>query len=144
MRRLNHTVVATIGVGALAAVAWGPVPTAVASCVAPQPLRQAVAHAPVVFVGTVIATRNNARTAVVRVDQVWRGPEMKHRVVVKGSPATGSVITSVDRSFQTGVRYLFVPTPVTRTSPYQDNACTPTRPYTPKLAKFRPQSAHRP
>jgi hypothetical protein len=46
--------------------------------------------------------------------------------------------------FQVGVRYLFVPEPMTQVSPFQDNNCTATQPYRAALRKYRPRHAHRP
>lgn len=121
-----------------------------ASCVGPygpggiQPLRRVLATAPVVFIGKVLATTNESRTATVRVNDIWRGKHVSLMVVVRGSDVTGHAATSVDRSFTRGVRYIFVPEPIRRSSPFQDNNCTATRPYTTALAKYRPAGAHRP
>ncbi len=117
---------------------------AMASCAVPQPLVRVLATAPVVFTGTVIATRNNARTATVHVDEIWRGKHIARTVVVRGSYVTGHQATSVDRFFQNYIRYLFVPEPLTRISPFQDNNCTATQPYRAALREFRPRNAHRP
>jgi len=120
------------------------VQSAVASCAIPQPLPQVLATAPVVFIGTVITTRNNARTATVHVAEIWRGKHIARTVVVRGSYVTGHQATSVDRFLQVGVRYLFVPEPMTQVSPFQDNNCTATQPYRAALRKYRPRHAHRP
>ncbi|GAC1469682.1 MAG: hypothetical protein PVSMB7_19400 [Chloroflexota bacterium] len=123
---------------------------ALASCVGPfgpgsvQALRRVLSTAPVVFVGTVVATTNKSRTATVRVDDIWHGKHVSTMVVVRGSYVVGNGATSVDRVFRIGVRYLFVPESSTRSSPFQDNSCTATRPYTVALAKYRPAGAHRP
>lgn len=115
-----------------------------ASCIGAQHLPQVLASAPVVFVGRVVSTSNLQRTAVVRVQEVWRGKHVSAKVIVLGSGATGNAITSVDRHFQKGVRYLFVPVPMQRTSPFQDNNCTATQPFTATLIRYRPVGAHRP
>ena len=117
---------------------------AMASCAVSQSLVRVLATAPVVFTGTVIATRNNARTATVRVDEIWRGKHITRTVVVRGSYVTGNQATSVDRFFHNHIRYLFVPDPLTRISPFQDNNCTATQPYRAALKAFRPRNAHRP
>lgn len=109
---------------------------ALASCIAPLPLAKALAQAPVVFVGTVLRTSNSDRTAVVRVEQVWHGPAISGEVQVLGGPEDGAAATSVDRTFQIGVTYLFVPT--NTRAPFRDNACTSTQPYTSDLDRFRP------
>jgi hypothetical protein len=109
-----------------------------ASCAFAQPLPQVLATAPTVFVGTVTATRNLSRTAIVRVERVWRGSHIPRTVVVRGSYVTGHAATSVDRVFKTGVKYLFVPEPATQRTPFQDNACTATQLYTPALEQYRP------
>jgi hypothetical protein len=75
------------------------------------------------FTGTVTQVGDDGRTAAVRTDD-------GRTVTVHGSPADGpNVRTSVDRTYQVGVRYEFHP--LNATSPYQDNACTATHPIEP-------------
>jgi hypothetical protein len=98
-----------------AAVLIGSAGPAAASCVLPP------RTSPAAFTGTVTAVANDGRVATVRTDD--------GRVVeVVGTPDLhqGAGRTSVDRRFDVGVRYQFHP--LNDTSPYQDNACTATRP----------------
>jgi hypothetical protein len=92
----------------------------------------------VVFVGTVTSTSYAGRKATVLVETIWYGPDLPAQVEVIGSPALNAA-TSVDRSFQQGARYLFVPT--NNQSPFQDNACSATQPYTPEIAAYKPEGA---
>jgi hypothetical protein len=71
---------------------------------------------PHVFTGTVISTEREGRVAHVRTDD-------GQSVVVVGTPAESGV-TSVDRTYEVGVRYEFHP--LNATSPFQDNICTRT------------------
>lgn len=94
--------------------------TAWASCVAPG--APGTLRSPNAFTGTVTATSSAGRVAEVLTD------EGAH-VTVIGTPAgpdpsgvTGR--TSVDRTYEVGVRYEFDPR--NSTSPYEDNACTGT------------------
>jgi hypothetical protein len=112
--------------------------SAQASCAIIPPLPRVLATAPVVFVGTGIATRNHSMTAVVRVQDVWRGKHVpKIAEVNNDSPEDF-------RLFRKGVIYLFIPEAVARPSPYQDNACSATRRYSQVLVRYRPRNAHRP
>ena len=76
----------------LAILSGAAVPAA-ASCVPPPALEEAVRTAEVVFVGTVMEAANRGRTATVRVEEVWRGPDLGATVVVDG---LGSPIGSPD------------------------------------------------
>jgi hypothetical protein len=108
-----------------------------ASCIAPAPLASRLDGASVVFVGTVISTSDRGRLATVRVEAVWKGPDLPPDVQMIGSLAPGpNSVTSVDRSYQAGRRYLFVPT--NDRPPFQDNACTATQLYAPELAAYAP------
>ncbi len=85
-----------------------------ASCVQP-PLAS-----PHRFAGTVTAVSNAGRTATVRTDD-------GRTVTVVGSDADGpNAATTVDRTYQVGMRYEFHP--LNDTGPYRDNACTATHP----------------
>jgi hypothetical protein len=123
---------------ALGILASGRPPSAVASCAGLQPLPRVLATAPVVFVGTVVSTRDRSSVAIVRVDEVWRGTHVPKVAVVANDSTEDS------RSFRVGVTYLFVPVGRPRVSPYEDNACSATRRYTRALTKYRPRNAHRP
>lgn len=72
------------------------------------------------FTGTVIGLSNTGRTASVRTDD-------GRVVTVRGSEADEpNAATTVDRSYQMGVRYEFHP--INDADPYQDNSCTATHP----------------
>jgi hypothetical protein len=116
-----------------------------ASCVALPALPDAIAQARFVFVGTVQSTTDADRTADVAVEEIWKGPSLPKRVEVRGSPVSDpGAQTSVDRRFEAGRRYLFVPLDERRGSAFQDNACTSTTEYTPAVAQYAPDkpSAH--
>ena len=108
-----------------------------ASCATPSPLAERLQEAPVVFVGRVASTDNRGRTARVRVEQVWKGAPISDRVTVRGG-AEGNAATSVDRSFDLGVRYLFVPTREGRS--FRDNSCTATVEYSGEVATLAPNT----
>ncbi len=115
---------------------------AAASCAfSPEQIRGSFANAPVVFVGTVVATSNGDREATVRVESIWRGPDLLTYVRISGTPEPGGH-TDVDRTYQAGKRYLFVP--VNSSSPFQDNNCTATQLYTTALASQAPSEARPP
>jgi hypothetical protein len=114
-----------------------------ASCAAlPGQIAGSFASAPVVFVGTVVSTRNGDREATVKIESIWRGPDMVTYVRVVGTPEPGAQATSVDRTYQAGKRYLFVPE--NSSSPFRDNNCTATQPYTSALASQVPADAREP
>lgn len=108
-------VLAALAVAAGASVVGGlagPAP-AVASCAVPA---RTSANP---FVGTVTEVANQGRTATVRTDG-------GRTVIVQGSEADASnSFTTVDRTFDKGVRYEFHP--INDATPYRDNACTATR-----------------
>lgn len=122
---------------------------AAASCITLPPLGEALAAAPVAFVGTVVETRHDGRTATFEVEEVWKG-SVGARVVVNGGPEIdamgaaevngGGVATSVDRAYETGVPYLVVPAGA-RGNVMTDNACSSTQPYTAALASHAPPGA---
>jgi hypothetical protein len=93
--------------------------------------------APVAFVGRVESVSNRDRTARVRVEQVWKGAPVSDRVTVSGGPE-GTHRTSVDRSFETGARYLFMPE--RDGGDYRDNVCTGTIVYGGDVAQYAPDS----
>ncbi len=131
-----------MSVGAIVLVRSG---AAVASCFASGPLEEAVATAPVVFVGTVTATSNSDRTAQVRVESVWKGPRLPRHVEVQGSPAhEPGVLTTVDRRFRIGQRYLFVPLAERHGPTFVDNACSSTIEYSGAVARYAPDALKAP
>jgi hypothetical protein len=127
---------------------------ALADCMMPPPVAEAVKTAEIVFVGTVTETSNRNSWATVQVEDVWKGPDVPALVVVKGGPG-GNAATSVDRTFEVGVKYLFFPYLGNSTEPapgrgieaevgLADNSCTNTTPWTPELADLRPADARGP
>ncbi len=111
-----------------------------ASCAAPIPLAVAIAAAPTVFVGTVESLSNGGRVAAVQVDDVWRGSSLPTMVQVVGTPDLNAAATSVDRTYQSGTQYLFVPTSG-GPDRFQDNTCTATQPFAASLSGLRPGNA---
>jgi hypothetical protein len=86
-----------------------------ADCAAAAPTRS-----PHWFTGVVVQTTNVDRTAFVHTDD-------GRDVIVLGSYVDGAnAHTTVDRTYQVGVRYEF--DPANGSSPYQDNRCTATHP----------------
>lgn len=122
---------------------------AAASCITLPALDEALAAAPVAFVGTVAETKHDGRTATFEVEEVWKG-SVGARVVVNGGPEVdameaaeangGGVVTSVDRAYEAGVRYLVIPFGA-RGKVLTDNACSSTQPYTAALASHAPPGA---
>lgn len=130
MKRLLIPIIAV----ALSVTAW----PAAASCILDQrPVEQQIAEADTVFVGTVTSVSARDRNAVFRVDEVWKG-NVASKVAVQGGPP-GDAVTSVDRYFRQGTRYLVFPDGTS--SPYSDNSCSPTREWTDDLVRYRPASA---
>lgn len=115
---------------------------ALADCLPPPPLEQAVQTADVVFVGTVTETANRNTWASVAVEEVWRGPDQPMSVVIKGGPG-GNAATSVDRTFEVGVKYLFFPY-VDPQAGLSDNSCTNTQPWTEAMVALRPAEPRAP
>ena len=126
----------------LAAVVAGPLllalapAIALADCMMPPPIEEAVKTADIVFVGTVAQTTNRNAWANVEVTEVWRGWSGPRAVVVKGGPP-GNAATSVDRAFEPGVTYLFFPYADEELG-LADNSCSPTTPWTDDLEALRP------
>ncbi len=127
-------------------IAAGPLylsPAALASCVMPPPMPQAIRDARTVFVGTVVELENNGRLATVEVEEIWKGSDVPATVRVTGADLDTGAVTSVDRSFELSGRYLFVPFD-RKKDVFLDNACTSTTSYREGLARFRPSSAETP
>lgn|SRR5262245_63447216 len=117
--------------------------TALADCMQPAPIEQAVKTADIVFVGTVDDTAQGQRWASVTVEEVWRGPDQPKHVVIKGGPA-GNTATSVDRSFEVGVKYIFLPYVDPEGSGLADNTCTNTQPWADEMKAIRPADFRQP
>ena len=139
-RALRLTFAGSLVLAALLA-AW---PGAVlADCAEPPDIKQAVATADIVFVGTVTDVTNNGRWAQVTVGAVWRGPDQPATLLIRGGPE-GNTATSVDRSFEAGVTYLFVPYVDPETKTLADNSCTSTTQWRQELDDLRPSDARPP
>lgn len=117
-------------------------PIALADCMMPPPIEEAVKTADIVFVGKVAETANRNSWASVEVTEVWRGPDQPRAVLVKGGPE-GNAATSVDRAFEPGVTYLFFPYAEAEVG-LADNSCTSTTPWTEDLVALRPADARAP
>jgi hypothetical protein len=108
-----------LGLGAL----WAPA-TASASCVILPDGQELWRTADAVFLGTVTAVENNARWAKVAVEEVWNGPDQPAEVIVRGGPEDPGTASSVDRTYEVGVSYLFAVSIVDGN--LEDNACSGT------------------
>lgn len=106
-----------------------------ASCAVQLPLSESLAASSVVFTGSVVSVAAGDRVATVLVDEVWKGGALPEQVEVRGGPGDPQSITSVDRSFVKGDKYLFVP--INEAPPFEDNACTATQEYSPGLENAR-------
>ena len=129
----------------LALAALGLVGTAGAraSCAGPPSVQEQIASARLVFVGTVAFTSDNDRVARVKVESIWKGPNLPAYVYVHGSPISGPfTATSVDRTYRPGERDLFVL--FSDREPFQDNNCSATQPYTAELSSLAPADARPP
>ena len=126
----------TLGVGV------GLVPRmALASCPEFPPLDEHVAQAEVVFVGTVTAVTDEKRTALIEVEEIWRGPELPGQVTIHGGFEELG-FTSADRYFEEGTRYLFAPS--FADGRLEDSSCTATRAWSDELEQLRPPSVTTP
>jgi hypothetical protein len=113
---------------------------AMASCALPPgEVGPRWADAEIVILGTVLAVADHDRIATVVVEEIWRGPDVPPEVIVRGGYGNGDSFTSGDRTFESGVRYLFD----LRQSEgaLQDNACSLTAPWSAELAALRPADA---
>jgi hypothetical protein len=133
-------VAALVALGAFGVIGCGVVQ---ASCAQAPALQEQIAASPLVFVGTVAFTSDNDRVARVRVESIWKGPDLPTYVDVHGSPVSGwFTFSSVDRTFRTGERDIFVL--FSYRQPLQDNSCSATQPYTSEVAAFAPTNAKPP
>lgn len=129
-----------LGIAGVVASSW--TAAALASCAQAPPLRDAIDEAPVAFVGTVVETNGSGRWATVEVAEAWKG-EVDDTVEVRGGPADGppghAVSSSVDRSFEEGKTYLFLPYEK-KGDVYLDNICSSTTGYSERLDALRPEA----
>jgi hypothetical protein len=135
--------------GAVLSIVGGP-SVALADCMPPPAVEEAAKTADIVFVGTVTEVSNNSTWARVAVDEVWRGPDQEATVVIKGGPG-GNSMTSVDRTFEVGVKYLFFPfleqgepVPGVDLTGLHDNSCSNTQQWDASLLPLRPADARAP
>jgi hypothetical protein len=109
----------------------------------PSSLRDQIASARLVFVGTVVSTSDGDRLARVKVESIWKGPDLPAYVDVHGSPVSGqSAASSIDRHYRTGEQDLFVL--FSESAPLQDNSCSATQAYTAEIAALAPADARLP
>lgn len=111
--------------------------SATASCGEIPPLEEHLAQAEVVFVGVVTAVTHEQRTALVDVEEIWRGPELPTEVTVLGG-FEDLGFTTADRYFEEGRRYLFAPS--LTEGRLEDNACSATQIWSDDLTDLRPAS----
>ena len=120
---------------------------AAASCAPPVGIPEAIRRADVVVVGTVTATHSRDRIATVSIDEVWKG-NIAETFEVHGGPTADNMMTTVERTYTAGRRYLifaFEPTAHDSTGSfgarYEDNNCSNTQPWQASLARYRPSAA---
>lgn len=126
--------IAALAAMTTAALLWPA--SALGSCAAPPGVAEQIAAADVVFVGTVQGLGDQGRTATFAVEEQWRGEPLPAIVQVRGGPSDLNSATSVDRTYEAGVRYLVAAYVVE--GRLTDNACTATQPWSEELAAFRP------
>jgi hypothetical protein len=135
-------------VTALGAIAITCGTTAHASCAVSPPLSVAdvINASNVVFVGSVVYTTDENRSARVKVESIWKGPKLPAYVDVHGAaPGSGPFSASEgDRHYQSGQRYLFVP--LNDHSPFNSygECAFSDRSYTAELAAYAPSDAKAP
>ncbi len=113
-----------------------------ADCMMPPPIEEAVQTNDVVLVGTVVAVQDQGRRATVQVDEIWRGPDLPETTVVLGGQ--GDAFTSVDRTYEVGMKYVFFPSVDPDTRALVDNLCTNTAEWQDDYEKIRPTEARSP
>jgi hypothetical protein len=125
--------------GGVAAATPRPV---LASCAPAPALEARLASATVAFVGTVHDTSDGNRLARVRVQEIWKGAGLPVEVQMDGTVSGTRVVTSADRTYAVGHRYLFLP--ANATSPFRDIDCSGTVEYGSAVAALRPATAFAP
>jgi hypothetical protein len=90
-------------------------------------------------VGRVVRTTDLRRTAIVDVQEVWKGSNVPHEAIVHGSPfpIRPNVYTSIDRNYGEGATYLFVPD-ARDGSAFTESSCSATTEFTTRVAAQRP------
>ena len=102
----------------------------------PQSVTDALATAPVVFVGNVTDVSQSDGTATLDVVEIWRGPNLPDPVTISTRQIEG-------RAFQNGARYLVFPV-VQPDGTLTDSCNTATSVYTAEFDVLRPAGAHAP
>jgi hypothetical protein len=119
------TSIVVLTVLAIPRIAW-------ASCGHIPTVEEAFPDADIVFTGTVISTDYDGKLATVEVEAIWKGEEIPFEVTVIGVGGldllTAATVTSGDRHFEAGVKYIFFP--INSANPFEDYACTATTPVT--------------
>jgi hypothetical protein len=114
---------------------------ALADCQMAPPIEEAVRTSELVFVGTVTALDNSGRSATVQVEEVWRGGEMPATVTIFGGTDPEQAMED-DRTFEAGVRYVFVPFVID--GRLVDSICSATTAWVDELAAIRPAGVRTP
>ena len=114
-----------------------------ASCLAAPGDYDPVARARVAFVGTVVSATANEHRALVRVESVWRGPQLPNQVEVESDvqPPPGEYIEDL-AIFNPGWRYLSCRR--TQASPSSSRAAAGRSSIPSALERYRPGAAHPP
>lgn len=137
MKRLTVVVMTLTAVGAALTAFGSP---AFADCARDErPLDVQVATAPIAFVGRVVALDATMTTADFEVEEVWRGGPLPGYLRVHGGTGEPGVVSSVDRTYQPGQRYLVAP--YLDGDRLRDNSCTMTRPVDAEVEAARPADA---
>ena len=110
-----------------------------ADCQPASSVEEALASAPVAFVGTVVAAQAGAPGATLRVDEVWVGT-VPETVVVRGMG--DGVFMEDDRHWTMGATYLVIP--YLEGGVLRVHICTATTEWRDDLAALRPPDAHAP
>jgi hypothetical protein len=124
----------------VAAALLGIATPAIASCTDRPTPKEALEGNEVVFVGQVIETVQQGRVAVVEVESIWKGGDIIGVTQVEG--AGGDSANRDDRTFETGLRYVFFPR--NDEPPFRADACTATTELTDEVARLQPKDAHAP
>jgi hypothetical protein len=109
-----------------------------ADCQGPDSTQDALAAAQVAFVGTVIATRENAPGAVFKVQEIWVG-SVSSPAEIHGMFGDDRLAED-DRLFKAGARYLVIPFR-RKDGLLRDHICTGTTEWRAGLAELRPPDA---
>ena len=120
---------------------WMPA-TAAASCGGWPTIAAHLNAGDIVFVGTVAELADLNRTALVDVEEIWQGPEVSAQVTVHAGTGDPNSMSSVDRFYRAGVRYLFAVRVVD--GELRDDACSATQEWSDDLALDRPVTAATP